>query len=566
MMDVELSPTLVARLGVLESHVLDPEVSEILVAGPGQIYVTRRGGGPAHLDIDFDDAAVRSLASRLSRALTRREQTRAGEIAPGLHCSVVGTPRGQRPPVIRFVRRAPPAFTLSQLAEAGVLDRDAELRLLDACRTRRSIVISGHPGSGRTDLLAALSRVWKEERRVAVLDGGEGRLGRAAVGHVTLEPDVGAEGAAMTGAEVIVADEPRPSLWADLLSFGRPFLATLEAADAQGALDRMVALCLFERSDASQMAGMAMVESSVHLVVEMERTGSYSTIRSIAEPWRTNGSLTARRLMRPDVDDERIEVRMPSGGAPMTRPPDVPSQPGPTSELRSVVAIPREITRSQSVEGSEFEFSDLSEIRPEQLMSASFVGRLKDAQREVEQTEETPDLPLGSTEPESLEAPEPAPPKPVAAPREASERTPTVIGFDDADSPEVDFEDETRAPDEMTVHAEAGEMVDGELPLFHAAEEKRPSETARAVPDDEESWDDEAPSELIPQPPVGDAEPDETDLGPFGNERTPSASMLDQEEELTNDEIEEMLEGLDEVVDSLEEANPKQKRRNRRAR
>jgi type IV secretory pathway ATPase VirB11/archaellum biosynthesis ATPase len=577
MSSVELSATLVARLGALESLVLDPDVSEILIAAPGQVFVTKNGRTEPS-SIALDDGAIRALASRLGRALPRRDSspTRTGLIARELHASVIGAPRGDRCPVIRFVRKASPKSTLSQLAEKGALDRDAELRLLQACRTRRSIVITGHPGSGRTDLLAALGRVWKEERRVAVLDGADGRLTPASVGHVTLEPGAGPEGAALVGAEVVVVDDPAAGLWAELLTFGRPFIATIEASDARSALDRIVAFCLRDRAEMSHAAAIAIVESGVGLVVEMERAHGIGMVRAIAEPERSSGALSARPIMRPIAEVEaadRYSINTPLElASPLSRSPQLGSKPGQAmiSELRSVVAIPREQTKSHVVDERAFETSELSEIRPEQLMSASFVGRLGPEIVELDSADPVhPQEASGPSAPppalagevgtkETLRegptrdlSPRPPSDKVRSLRREASERVPTLIGppepkpeparlsdlaeFGDEDSGELRTasgeglgmlleEEDPRRSDEMTMHAEASEMVDGEDGSTFGEEE---ASLTQPVPDDEaERWDDEAPSELLINP-VRDLGLDETDLRPFENEKTPYASMVD---------------------------------------
>jgi pilus assembly protein CpaF len=512
---VELSPTLVSRLGALESLVLDPAVTEVLVAGPNSVWLTK-SGHTEKLSLRIDEGAVRSLASRLVRMLAWKDSraTRTGLLSPELSVSIVGTPRGERCPVIRFARRTLPKRTLNELAMGGVVDRDAELRLLQACRSRRSIVIAGHPGSGRTEMLAALARVWKQERRVAVLDVQDGLLSAADVGHVTLTPSVGTEGAAMVGADVIVADEPSSCLWAQLFEFGRPFLATLEAADAKVALDRMVALCLSEQPEVSQVAGMALVESSVGLVVEMERANGRTLVRSISEPQRTSGQLSVRPLARP----------VPDGSTPVIRKE--------ASELRSVAAIQKDPTPNFVVDGFGFETSDISEIRAESLMSASFIGRLPDPVLEA------PPKPANETTGEI------APPEEAKAiRRSASERLPTLIGR--ADSGEIKTnagmmpplidqtlgsmppsmgEDETVPPDEQTMHAEAGEMT---------------------------------------------LDAEEADAKGQFNEQTPYSPFSDQKKNnsLTDEEIEGMLSDLEDVVhfgdEGLEDGGAKAKRRTR---
>jgi type IV secretory pathway ATPase VirB11/archaellum biosynthesis ATPase len=505
---VELSPTLVSRLGVLESFLIDPANSEVLISGPNQIWVIRDGRSHK-VDVRYDEGAIRSLASRLARTLAVQENrgSRSGLIAPELQVSVVGTPRGQNCPVIRFVRRTVPKRTLSQLAQEGVLGRDVEMRLLQACRGRRSIVICGHSGSGRTDLLAALARVWKEERRVAVLDAG-GRIGAADVGHVTLEPSAGVQAALLLGADVIVTDDPPPSLWADLLGSGRPFLATVEAADAKTALARVSAFWLQEKSSASQTAGRAMVDSSITLVVEMERAHGRCTVKAIVEPSRADAPYVPKPVAAPTVE--------------MSAPP----RRG-VSDL-GVVAIPKEPTHSFVVDGFGFETSDISEIRAESLMSASFVGR-------IPQEPPTPDIPEHS-------ATDPSPKD-----RSPSERAPTLVGRP---------EDETHPPaDEQTIHAQQNEMTLEPLDVHTFDPTVDPTNN---------SWSNDAPSEVTHGPSLDD-EPDDTENKELYNERTPHGALDEKKKApLTNEEIEGMLNDLDDVLGS--DDGPKAKRRTRKAR
>ena len=58
--------------GPLEPLLADPEVSDVLVNGPGEVWVDR-GGGVTRVDVRFrDEAAVRRLAQRLAASAGRR--------------------------------------------------------------------------------------------------------------------------------------------------------------------------------------------------------------------------------------------------------------------------------------------------------------------------------------------------------------------------------------------------------------------------------------------------------------------------------------------------------------
>ena len=68
--------------GPLEPLLADPEVSDVLVNGPGEVWVDR-GGGVARVDVRFrDEAAVRRLAQRLAAGWTEDHPGRFAYPAP----------------------------------------------------------------------------------------------------------------------------------------------------------------------------------------------------------------------------------------------------------------------------------------------------------------------------------------------------------------------------------------------------------------------------------------------------------------------------------------------------
>jgi pilus assembly protein CpaF len=146
--------------GPLEPLLADPDVTDILVNAPDQVWVDR-GRGLERSDVRFaDTAAVRRLAQRLATTAGRRlddarpwvdarlpDGTRLHAVLPPV---VVGSPCLS----LRVVRAR--AFTLGELVTAGTLDaRTADLlrAMLDA---RLSFMISGGTGSGKTTLLSCL--------------------------------------------------------------------------------------------------------------------------------------------------------------------------------------------------------------------------------------------------------------------------------------------------------------------------------------------------------------------------------------------------------------------------
>jgi pilus assembly protein CpaF len=164
--------------GPLEPLLDDPDVTDVLVTRPDEVWVDR-GGGLERIDVRFPDAAsVRRLAQRLATSAGRR----LDDARPWVDARL---PDGTRlhavlPPVavgstclsLRVVRHK--AFTLGELAAAGTVPPGGERLLRAVLDARLSFLISGGTGSGKTTLLSSLlGLVGPEERIVLAEDSAE---------------------------------------------------------------------------------------------------------------------------------------------------------------------------------------------------------------------------------------------------------------------------------------------------------------------------------------------------------------------------------------------------------
>ncbi|WP_232246574.1 TadA family conjugal transfer-associated ATPase [Kitasatospora mediocidica] len=165
--------------GPLDQLLSAPDVTDVLVNGPDEVWVDRGGGLSREPGVSFPDAeAVRHLAHRLATAAGRR----LDDARPWVDARL---PDGTRlhavlPPIatgcthisLRICRPRP--FTLDELVAADALS-EAGAELLHAIlRARLSLLISGGTGSGKTTLLAALlGLVGPGERIVIAEDSAE---------------------------------------------------------------------------------------------------------------------------------------------------------------------------------------------------------------------------------------------------------------------------------------------------------------------------------------------------------------------------------------------------------
>lgn len=165
-------------LGPLEPLLQDPEVTDVLVNGPHDVWCERAGVlQPAEVRFENDEA-VRRLAQRLAASVDRRLDAAAptvdARIGPGLRMHAVLPPisPGGTLLSLRILRQR--AFEIEELLIRGTLTRQSASTVTEIVRKRLSFLVTGGTGSGKTTLLTTLlGLVPASERMVLVEDSGE---------------------------------------------------------------------------------------------------------------------------------------------------------------------------------------------------------------------------------------------------------------------------------------------------------------------------------------------------------------------------------------------------------
>jgi pilus assembly protein CpaF len=168
----------IAGAGPLEPLLADPQVTDVLVNGPDEVWVDR-GRGLERTRVRFpDDAAVRRLAQRLAAPSGRRLDDAQpwvdARLPDGVRLHAVLAPVAAPGTCVclRVPRRR--AFTLDELVAAGAVPPDGADLLRRLVASRTSFLVSGGTGTGKTTLLAALlSLVDPADRLLLVEDASE---------------------------------------------------------------------------------------------------------------------------------------------------------------------------------------------------------------------------------------------------------------------------------------------------------------------------------------------------------------------------------------------------------
>ncbi|MBV8237601.1 MAG: CpaF family protein [Sphingomonas sp.] len=168
-------------LGPLEELLADPDVSDIMVNGPEQTFVERKGKLEL-AKIQFrDEAHLFQIAQRICNSVGRRvDQTTPladARLKDGSRVNVIVPPLSLRGTAISIRKFSAKPITLDMMAGFGSMSvkMATALKIAGACRF--NIVISGGTGSGKTTMLNALSKMIDPGERVLTIeDAAELRL------------------------------------------------------------------------------------------------------------------------------------------------------------------------------------------------------------------------------------------------------------------------------------------------------------------------------------------------------------------------------------------------------
>ncbi|GAA1589507.1 hypothetical protein GCM10009804_52160 [Kribbella hippodromi] len=164
--------------GPLDTLLAEPGVTDILVNGPGEVYIDRGHGlelVPIHTG---DEPSIRRLATRLAAAAGRRLDDSTPyvdvRLSDGTRFHAILAPIASPGTCLSLRVPARRIFTLEDLIAAGALPEAGATILQDLLDSRVAFLISGGTGTGKTTLLnSLLSLTDPDDRLVLVEDASE---------------------------------------------------------------------------------------------------------------------------------------------------------------------------------------------------------------------------------------------------------------------------------------------------------------------------------------------------------------------------------------------------------
>ena len=156
----------------LEAALDDPDVSEIMINGPGNVWLEGHGRLRPIAAPALDAAALERAAIHIARPLGLDPATTPildARLDDGSRVAICVPPAS--PHVAITVRRfGTRAYSAAQLVEHGALPEHVRQEAERVLRTRRNILVSGGTGSGKTTLLNALIELLPDDERIVAIE------------------------------------------------------------------------------------------------------------------------------------------------------------------------------------------------------------------------------------------------------------------------------------------------------------------------------------------------------------------------------------------------------------
>ena len=278
-------------LGPLENLLRDPAISDILVNGPSQVYVERRGKleqVPVYFDSDSHLLSIiERIVSRVGRRIDESSPMVDARLPDGSRVNAIIPPLALDGAALSIRRFPADRLTIQRLIEIGTLTRSMAQVIAAAVRGRLNILISGGTGTGKTTMLNCLSgEIPPDERIVTIEDSAELQLQQPHVVRLeTRPPNIEGKGevnqrdlvrnSLRMRPDRIVLGEIRGGEALDMLQAMNTghdgSLATIHANSPRDALTRLESMVAMTGLNLPTGPVRAQIGSALDLLIQLER-------------------------------------------------------------------------------------------------------------------------------------------------------------------------------------------------------------------------------------------------------------------------------------------------------
>jgi pilus assembly protein CpaF len=283
--------TVLAHFAPIRPFLEDPSVSEVMINGPDQIYIERKGRLEL-VNARFPSrealmAALRNVSQYIGKLIDEEHPILEGRLPDGSRLEAVIPPANPDGPCVAIRRFFRETLTVARLVEFGSMTPVAAEALNAFVVSKLNIVVAGGTGSGKTSMLNALSGfIPKSERVIVIEDSREVQLQQPHV--VQLEarpPDPRGRGAVSIRdlfratlrlrPDRVIVGEIRGGEALDIVqamtSGHGGCMGTLHASYPRDTLNRLETMALMSEVGLPLSALRAQIGSGLQLIVQVSR-------------------------------------------------------------------------------------------------------------------------------------------------------------------------------------------------------------------------------------------------------------------------------------------------------
>ena len=161
-------------LGPLQPLIKDPDISEIMVNAPDEIFYERDGiiylSALRFRDRGHVMLVIDRIISPLGRRIDESSPFVDARLPDGSRVNIIIPPLVPRSPTITIRKFRPDRFDMNDLIKIGTLTQQSADFLRLCVQLRLSMVISGGTGTGKTTILNSLSAYIPERERIITIE------------------------------------------------------------------------------------------------------------------------------------------------------------------------------------------------------------------------------------------------------------------------------------------------------------------------------------------------------------------------------------------------------------
>jgi len=170
----EAAAYLVLFFEPVRKYIEDDDVSEIMINGPNEIYIERRGKVEAtdarFINEQALEAAVKNVARSIGRFFNLENPRLDARFPDGSRVHAVMPPLARGGTVVAIRKFRKEKLTMAQLVSYGSVSEEGAMLIDAIVKLHKNVIVSGPTSSGKTSVLNVLSSSIDADERILVIE------------------------------------------------------------------------------------------------------------------------------------------------------------------------------------------------------------------------------------------------------------------------------------------------------------------------------------------------------------------------------------------------------------